>query len=157
MLHGVAAGDDLDFERRTSVNVDRPRLLGAWRGPCSSTCIVLSGLAKLRLVALIVALVTAAISPLIAECAQPDACPMQHHACDQTARIADCCCSYSNYASHPGGPVESRVQLAVSLPIPPASLGARGLADIGTGLPFHTSPLSVLPPRVATRCAPLLI
>ena len=129
-----------------------------WRGLCASIGIVLSRSRKLSAIALIVALLAATSSTLIAECAQPDACAMTHHECDHTARITECCCGHASDASHQGGPIESRVQLTVDLSPLPVALAAGTFADTsGTSFQVHTSPPSVSPPDFATRFAPLLI
>ena len=129
-----------------------------WRGLCASIGMVLSRSEKLSAIALVVALVAATSATLIAECAQPEACPMQHHECDQTVRITECCCGHASDASHQGGPIESRVQLTVDLSTLPLALAVRAFADTpGTSVRVHTAPPSVYPPDFATRFAPLLI
>ena len=132
------------------------RLPGLWRGLCSFPGIVLSRPWKLSAIALVVTLVAATSSTLIAFGAQHEVCAM-HHECDQAPRITQCCCGHATDASQ-GGPVESRVQLTVDLSPLPVSLTAGIFADTsGTGLQTHTSPPSVFPPDLATRFAPLLI
>ena len=132
-------------------------LICEWRAFCSSFRIMPFGPRKLSAVALIVAVVAAASSTLIAQAVQPEACVMSHHECDHTARITDCCCIASD-ASHPGGPIESRVQLAVDLSPHPIALPAGTFADTSrTSLQLHTSPPPASPPDFTTRSAPLLI
>ena len=133
------------------------RLFGEWLGLCSVHCIVLSRSGTLAAIALIAALVTATGSTLIVECAQREACAMEHHECDRTAKITQCCCHASDASRH-GGPVESRVQLTVDLSPHPAALAAGTFADISeASLKTHPSPPSVSRPDLATRFAPLLI
>jgi hypothetical protein len=134
------------------------RLIRAmWRGLCASTCIVLARSRKPSALALIVALAAAASSTLIAQISQPEACVMTHPECDDTAKIADCCCHASD-ATHQGGPIESRVQLAIDLSPHPVILPAGTFADTSrTGYQIHTSPSPASPPDFATRFAPLLI
>jgi hypothetical protein len=140
---------------RTAVR--RRRLLGVWRGLCSSTCIVPSRLGRLSALTLLVALVTAASSTLIAQAAQPDVCVMTQQECDQTTRITDCCCLASD-ASHPSGPIESRVQLALDLSPHPVALPAGTFADTSrTYRQIHISPPPASPPDFTTGSAPLLI
>lgn len=137
--------------------VSRRRLVGAWRGFCSMTCIVLSRPGRLSALVLLVALITAASSTLIVQGAQPEACVMTHHECDQTARVTDCCCLAGD-ASHQGGPIESRVQLAVDLSPHPVGLLAGTFADTTrNSLQIQTLPPSVSPPDFTTRSAPLLV
>ena len=129
-----------------------------WRGLCASIGMVLLRSGKLWAIAVMVAILAATSSTLIAECAQPEACPMQHHECDHTARITDCCCGHASDASHQGGPIESRVQLTVDLSTLPVALAVGAFADTsGTSLRFHASPPSISAPDFATRFAPLLI
>lgn len=133
------------------------RLPGEWLGLCFVHCIVLSRSGTLSAITLVVALVTATGSTLIVECAQREACAMEHHECEHIARVAQSCCHASD-ASHQGGPAESRVQLTVDLSPHPAELAAGVFANIsGTSLKTHTSPPSVPAPDLATRFAPLLI
>ena len=135
----------------------RRRLIGVWLGLCSSPCIVQFRSRRSSAIALIVALVAAASSTLIAQATQPEACVMTHHECDHTARIADCCCLASD-ASHPAGPIESRVQVVVDLSPHPVALPTGTFADTSrTSLQIHISPPSVSPPDFTTRSAPLLI
>jgi hypothetical protein len=113
---------------------------------------------KLAAIALIIAVVTATGSTLIAEGAQREACAMKHHECNNTARITPCCCGHASDASHQGGPVESRVQLTVDLSPLPVALAAGTFADpFGTSVRIDTSPPPVSLPDFATRFAPLLI
>lgn len=134
-----------------------PLVRATWRGLCASIGMVLSRSGKLSAIALIVAVLAATSSTLIAECAQPEVCPMQHHECDRTAWITDCC-GHARDASHQGGPIESRVQLTVDLSTLALALAVGAFADIpGTSVRVHTSPPSVYPSDFATRFAPLLI
>jgi hypothetical protein len=113
---------------------------------------------KLSAIVLIAAVVTTTGATLIAQGAQHEACATNHHECDDTARIAQCCCGHASDASNQGGPVESRVQLTVDLSPLPVALAAGTFADTsGTSFQVHTSPPSVSPPDLATRFAPLLI
>jgi len=110
---------------------------------------------KLSAIALIAAVVTTMGASLIA--AQHEACATKHHACDDTARIAQCCCGHASDASDQSGPVESRVQLTADPSPLPIALTAGTFADAGTSLQVHTSPPSVCPPDLPTRFATLLI
>jgi hypothetical protein len=113
---------------------------------------------KLSSLALVAAVVSTLGANLIAWGAQHEACATQHHECDDTARIAQCCCGHASDASNQGGPVESRVRLAVDLSPLPVALVAGTFADTsGTSLQVHTSPPSISPTGLATRFAPLLI
>jgi hypothetical protein len=139
-------------------NIGWVRLVRAtWPGLCASTSIVLARSRKPSAIALILALAAAASSTLIAQISEPEACVMTHHECDDTAKIADCCCHASD-ATHQGGPIESRVQLAVDLSPHPVTLPAGTFAETSrTGQQIHTSPPPASPPDFATRFAPLLI
>jgi len=129
-----------------------------WRGLCASIGVVRSRSRNPSAIALIVAFVAATGSSLIAECAQPEACPMQHDECERTAKIIECCCGHASDASHQGGPIESPVQLTADRSTLPVALAVGAFTDIsGTSLRFHSAPPSVSPPDFATRFAPLLI
>jgi hypothetical protein len=118
---------------------------------------VVSRSERLSALVLIVALVGATSSTLIAQAAQPDACVMTHHECDQTTKVTDCCCHASD-ATHQGGPIESRVQLAVDLSPHPVALARGTFEDTArNSVQLHTPPPSVSPPDPASRFAPLLI
>ena len=132
------------------------RLLDAWRGLCSIACIV-SRSEKLSALALVVSLVVATSSTLIAQVGQPEACVMTHHACDHFAKVTLSCC-HAGDPLQQGGPTGFRVQLTVNLSSHPAEVPAEMFADSSViGLRIHTSPRSVCPPDFATRFAPLLI
>jgi hypothetical protein len=107
--------------------------------------------------ALILALVWATGSNLIALAARPEACAMTHQACGQTAAVAQCCC-HTRDASHRGAPIESRVHFGVDLSLHPVAVAAGMLADVPrTGVRSDRSPTTVPPPDFAARFAPLLI
>jgi len=113
---------------------------------------------KLSAIALIAAVVTTMGANLIARGAQHEACATKHHECDDTAKIAQCCCGHASDASDQSGPVESRVELTVDRSPLPIALTAGTFADAsGTSLQVHTSPPSVSPPDLPTRFATLLI
>ena len=132
------------------------RLVDAWRGLCSIACIV-SRSEKLSALALVVALVVATGSTLIAQVGQPGACVMTHHACDHFAKVTLSCC-HAGDPSQQGEPTGFRVQLTVNLSSHPAEVPAEMSADSSViSLRIHTSPRSVCPPDFATRFAPLLI
>lgn len=129
----------------------------AWRDPCYVASIVSSRSVNLAAFALIGALVAAASSTLIVQAAQPEACVMTQHDCADTPKIADCCC-HADDASHQGGPIESRVQLTVTLSHHPVQLAAGTFADTSVArFHVHTSPASISLPALATRFAPLLV
>jgi hypothetical protein len=141
-----------------------PRDLGclaigaAWRGLCASIGMVVSRSGKLAAFALIVAIAGATSSTLVAECARPEACPMQHQECHHTSRITECCRGHLGDASHQGGPVEARVQLTVDLSSLPLGLAAGACADVaGTSARIDTSPPSNSCRDLSARFAPLLI
>ena len=135
----------------------RHRLIEMRRALCSFIYTVTPRSERLSMIALIAALVAAASSTLIVQATQPAACVMTHHECDHTARITDCCC-LANDASPQGGPIESRVQLAVDLSPHPVALPAGAFADTsGSSLHVHIPPPSASPSDFTTRSAPLLI
>lgn len=134
----------------------RCSLIG-WRAFCSSFRIMPFRPRKLSAFALIVAVVAAASSILIAQAAQPEACVMTPHDCADTPKVADCCCHFSD-ATHQGGPIESRVQLAVDLSPHPVALPAGAFADTSaSSLHVQIPPPSSSPSDFTTRSAPLLI
>ena len=106
-------------------------------------------------VALVVAVVAAAGSTLIAQSAR--ACEMKHHECHHTATITPCCCDHANDAANQGGPVESKIQLMVDLSALPLALAAVFVDTSGTSLRIHTSQPPAFPADLATRFAPLLV
>jgi len=129
-----------------------------WHGLCYTICIVLSVHRKLSAIVLIAAVVSTLAANLIARGAEHEACATNHHECDDTARIAQCCCGHASDASNQGGPVESRVRLTVDFSPLPVALTAETFADAsGASLQVHTFPPSISPTDLATRFAPLLI
>jgi hypothetical protein len=113
---------------------------------------------KLSTLALIVALVSTLGANLVGWGTEHEVCATQHHECDDTARIAQCCCGHVSDASNLGGPVETRVRLTVDLSPLPVALPAGTFADAtGTSLQIHTPPASRALPDFVTRFAPLLI
>jgi hypothetical protein len=141
---------------RIMTSLPVPRTLGLpgirerrWRIPLS-----LSG--KLSAIALIVAVVSATGSTLIAQSAR--ACGMKHPECHHTATIIPCCCDHASDAANQGGPVESRIRLTVHLSPLPTALAAGTFADTSeTSIQIHTSPTPACPPGLATRFVPLLL
>jgi len=122
-----------------------PRIRQGWRGEQR----------KLAVMALIVAVVAAAGSTLIAQSAR--ACAMVHHECQHTTTITPCCGGHANDAANQGGPVESKIQLTVDLSALPLALTGVFVDTSGTILRIHTSQPSAFPSDLATRFAPLLI
>jgi hypothetical protein len=120
-----------------------------WRIPLSLS-------RQLSAIVLIVAVVAAVGSPLIAESAHP--CEMTQHECHHTATIMPCCCDHASDTANQVGPVESKIQLTVDLSPLPIAQACGTIADTaGTNVQGHTSPPPACPPDLATRFAPLLV
>jgi hypothetical protein len=96
-----------DRRRVCPIDSGRVRLREAWRTLCASNGIVLFRPRHLSAIALIVAVIAATSSTLIADCTQPAVCPMQHQECDRATKITDCCCGHASDASRQGGPLDS--------------------------------------------------
>ena len=129
------------------------------RALCLSNGIVQPRSARLSAITLIVAILVATGSTLIAQSEPHAACAVNHHECGHTATITTpCCCGHATDASHEGGPVESRVRLTVDLSSLPVVPTAGTFADTSaSNLQVDTALPSGSLPDLATRFAPLLI
>jgi len=113
---------------------------------------------SLRSVLVLALVAIAALNPPVAAQSTHGGCAPKHHACGGTATIAPCCCGDRSDSSNPGGPIESRGQLAADpSPIPVAISAASLTGASNAGASVHISPPRFCPVDLPTLYASLLI